>query len=362
MHVKIKLFEYNTQEKLYTQSIIVDRMRFFLIVMIVFIHGIGNPAKSSMNINLMQSDPFSSDIFFNYFRLYISDTICRVAVPCFFIISGYYFFFKRFTNWRGYCNKLKKRAITLLIPFIVWNFIFLFYFYKNKLSSLTYEDLYMSFWSYKDTGCPIDYPLWYIRDLMLLCVISPFILFLSKFPKLLFLIWTWIVIFTGHKGSVEFPIAFLWFSLGAFFSLRNISLISILNDIKYGVFTVCLVLSFVCTYYFNRYTIIGLITFKLYLLLGVLSFFALSSSLFNSVKKTVFSRYLTASVFFIYAIHAQLLGMINYYLNRVVWNSIVDKYLLYIGTILLSVLMSLVLFAIFRKVVPNKFWFLLGIK
>lgn len=96
--------------------------------------------------------------------------ITEVAVPYFFIVSGY--FFSKYSYYaRGeYVVMLKKKARTLLIPFIFWNIIGVFplllthqfVFEDNPL--LYVMQLLNSNWN----GV-----LWYVRDIMTMMVLAP---------------------------------------------------------------------------------------------------------------------------------------------------------------------------------------------
>ena len=47
-----------------------------------------------------------------------------VAVPVFFIISGYFFFYQtKAFGKEAYSKKLRKRIKTLLIPYLLWNLL-----------------------------------------------------------------------------------------------------------------------------------------------------------------------------------------------------------------------------------------------
>lgn len=89
-------------------------LRFPLIVMIVIIHvslfhwfgedGTGGPAAARAVISLFQ------------------DVLTRVAVPLFFFISGYFYFYKTETFGAGtWLAKTRSRVKTLLVPYLVWN-------------------------------------------------------------------------------------------------------------------------------------------------------------------------------------------------------------------------------------------------
>lgn len=95
-----------------------DWLRFPLIVGVVFIHCFGKPFDYGA-INFM--DLTSMDCY-NLFRVSISHVASHVCVPLFFIISGY-LFFKNMWSGSVYLTKIKRRARTLLVPFLIWNTI-----------------------------------------------------------------------------------------------------------------------------------------------------------------------------------------------------------------------------------------------
>ena len=50
----------------------------------------------------------------------ISNGICRVAVPWFFVVSGFFLAL----SYKGYWALLKKRFQSLYVPFVIWNAIY----------------------------------------------------------------------------------------------------------------------------------------------------------------------------------------------------------------------------------------------
>ena len=94
-----------------------------------------------------------------------------VAVPFFFFASG--FFFMRFSYVANgtYLAMLRKKAVTLLIPFIIWNLVggcvLLAYDSEGNLGDSLAACLKNFFYS-RWYG-----PLWYVRDLMLLMLFYP---------------------------------------------------------------------------------------------------------------------------------------------------------------------------------------------
>ena len=167
--------------------------RFPLAVLVVFIHSVG-------------------DINGSYYHLrdFISHPLLSFVVPAFFIISGYLFFMnvegRTISKW--YRDKIKKRAKTLLLPYIIWNLITLtldfLKYVRHSICWINYGDTSLwgvinkTFFDYM----PIDLPLWYIRDLIFLVIFSPALYYLLKRVTYLFVIVIGIWYFIGGNFMI----------------------------------------------------------------------------------------------------------------------------------------------------------------
>lgn len=107
----------------------------------------------------------------------VISTFNAAAVPVFFIISGYLLFRNNF----DYKTNISKKIRTLLIPFLVWNTIWFFleiavsYLIPNywKSFDFTIQGLLNVYWGIPMGGIPPIYaPLWFVRDLFALNVLS----------------------------------------------------------------------------------------------------------------------------------------------------------------------------------------------
>ena len=86
----------------------ISLLRFPLVLMVVFIHsgGIGEFHTEIFNINML-----SNIHVYDIIRILVSRILCQVAVPLFFLISGYLFyskFDKHNWNWSIWIQKLKS--------------------------------------------------------------------------------------------------------------------------------------------------------------------------------------------------------------------------------------------------------------
>lgn len=104
-----------------------DYLKFPLAVLVVYLHGhITNTTvgDTSFNYNVFNY-PFYGNISY-----IISELIGYLAVPTFFVISGYLFFNgllekEGFMEKEKYVGKLSRRCKTLLVPFVLWNILYL---------------------------------------------------------------------------------------------------------------------------------------------------------------------------------------------------------------------------------------------
>lgn len=168
----------------------------------------------------------------------------QIAVPAFFLLSGYLFFQKLAVwSWTVYFCKLRKRVCTLLIPYVFW--IILYAVFKicvmhqpviiEGWSVLTLFGHYLpvtgvgNYWGFNNVEYgPILGPFWYIKDLMLLALCSPVFYGLYR-RKVLCLITLSILVF-GYLISFGSPLlpmqltAILFFSIGAALSIHSIEI------------------------------------------------------------------------------------------------------------------------------------------
>lgn len=186
-------------------SKVISVSRFPIIVGVVFIHAL----------------IISNGTDLHYF---LGNVVGRIGVPLFYIISGYLFFQRYDNSLKCYKNKLKKRIFSLLVPYLIWNFI-AYLVYAFITHTMQPEDFVQSFWvvNSKPGHSPADGPLWFVRTLMMLSIISPVMYCLNKnkytaFISLILLL-LWLIGCPGfNKGTI---IGFTLFNAGAWLAIRN---------------------------------------------------------------------------------------------------------------------------------------------
>ena len=173
------------------------------------------------------------------FALWMGET----GVPGFFFISGYLYFLSRKT----YAQKMTTRIHTLLVPYLLWNSLLLLAYLVafalghpqdiNNRSMADYQflDYLRLFWdrgSY-DNGnfVPLLCPLWYIRNLLIMSLLSPLLYYIIRYTRELFLIlvatW-WLMTY----DNAFIPQTILFFCLGAYFSIHDINPLKVVTEHK----------------------------------------------------------------------------------------------------------------------------------
>lgn len=201
-------------------SDIIKWLRFPLILFIIMLH-----SYSVLRLDGIHESYFK--VLYPY-SLWLGET----GVPCFFFISGYLFFLSKKT----YFQKISTRIHTLLKPYLLWNLLLLLLYLIaytagypldiNGRSIVEYEfiDYVRLFWDRGsfDNGnfVPLLCPLWYIRNLLIMSILSPLFYYIITYLREFFLLFIAIWWMTTYNNAF-IPQTILFFCLGAYFSILN---------------------------------------------------------------------------------------------------------------------------------------------
>lgn len=94
----------------------------------------------------------------------------EIAVPVFFIISGFFFLRVSYSLKGAYMNMIKKKRDTLFIPFLLWN-VYGLAFAVIRHANLTDGGILGFFVDFMD--CRYNVVMWYIRDMLTIMVCVP---------------------------------------------------------------------------------------------------------------------------------------------------------------------------------------------
>lgn len=287
------------------QSRSIDLLRFPMAVAVVMLHystSVISDASGTLKV----------------FCVVFQEGLCRLAVPCFFLISGYLFYNQlQGWDWIIWKRKIKSRVKTLLVPYILWIIIdfFAYWLYSLILGEGTSVVEHFTkvggiriFWG-TDGGIPIsirsvplDGPLWFIRDLMYYTLATPLLYyFITKTGK--YGVAAVIVAFLLTGGII--PEGFVFFLVGSFLQLEKKNICELVWPRRRLLYisALALVVIFYCVHdlnYWNR------LIKNLFIFVGIGAVFCLATWLLQT-KKIKVNLFLVQSSFFIFAAHEVLI-------------------------------------------------------
>ena len=351
-------------------------LRFPLIIMVLYVHCFG---PGEVDMLAMDYSSLSGMDCFNIFRVFVTRVLCHVAIPSFFIISGY-LFFRGTTEWNCevYTSKLRSRVKTLLIPYLIWNLIYLIYIKSSSnpfdyvapfVSNMSVGDYFASFWNLiiGETGMtnwlgqptpnhyPINFPLWYVRDLMVLVVLSPLIRLFVKHTRkwgLLMLALCYVSSIWPNYTGIQIN-GVLFFSVGAYLGVHQIDMVDWFRRHRRIIYPVAAVLALVTLYFGSIWTTTGLRVYKFFVLFGTASTIALAGGLARQGKANM-PALLSNSAFFIMAVHMIEFCQLGDRLYRLIFSpeSALGLTICYIVVPFMVAGMCIALFALLKKLCP----------
>ena len=298
----------NTIEYSQRTSIVISWLRFPLILLIIMLH--------CYSVQKLEGNHEMYSNVMYPFALWLGET----GVPGFFFISGFLFFFSKKT----YLEKLRSRIHTLLVPYFLWNFILLsLYIFAyaigypqsingRNIADFSINDYLRLFWdrgSYdKGNFVPLLCPLWYIRNLIIMSVISPLLYYIIKYTRELYLliiaVW-WLT--TYHNAFI--PQTLFFFSLGAYLSILCINPLEMADKKKaliislFFFFSICDIISHVLIE-----TPISLQIHRLSLISNIPVLLLLSDW---AIRHGLSNKILTNSAFIVFCVHYPIVAILR---------------------------------------------------
>ena len=302
------------------QSTIIERLRFPLILLVVFIHSFGLPYEGAEPILLHRG-------LYEIVRTMLSGMIAHSAVPAFFFISGFLMFYHvEDYSLPVYRKKMQKRLYTLLLPYLLWNLVALLAWYLRLRSlgisahmiELLYADKgWLSFlWIFGVVGdanrdllgnvthltVPANLPLWYLRDLIVVSFFSPLVYVFIKRGRLVALLLLMVLFLSGIFQNVPglSSVALAFYSFGAFFSITRTDFSVFFHRcLGPALFVYVVLLAYMMIDFHEDTTIL---LFPLLRLVGVFVQFGLAERAVSHALPSLPSVF-SESTFFVYAIH-----------------------------------------------------------
>lgn len=207
------------------------------ITIISFLLLLGVVLAHSTNADYNQEN---TDLSWYLQQLYL-DKLSNIIVPTFFFISGFLFFLsfrnKEIVNFGDFKDKIKKRIRTLLIPYLFWCALWFFFIYiiqfvpfLAKNSELPLHKMTIIEQVYNLYLEPINYPFWFIRELILYIIISPILYAIIKYGKWVSLIFLFVMalfsssVFSILNISLLKYLMLFFFLAGAYAAINSVEL------------------------------------------------------------------------------------------------------------------------------------------
>jgi peptidoglycan/LPS O-acetylase OafA/YrhL len=293
------------------------------------------------------------------FSLWLGET----GVPGFFFISGFLFFLSKKT----YFQKLHTRVHTLLIPYLLWNLILLILYLAawaagypqningRSITDYTVMDYLRLFWdrgSY-DNGnfVPLLCPLWYIRNLLIMSILSPILYYIIRYTREAFIlaitIW-WLISY--HNAFI--PQTILFFSLGAYFSIFDINLLQMIHKQKkifFIIFTFFAISDIVSHTIYH--TPVNLQIHRLSLIFNIPALLILADW---SIQRGYNSRLLPNAAFIVFCVHYPIVVALRKICIAQFANATDSIHILfYFVCVIISTLLSIGLYLLMDKYLPT---------
>lgn len=312
----------------------IDMLRFPLAILVVFVHGFG----PEIDFDKLHASGFTCMAIYDYVRLFFSSVLASCAVPLFFLFSGFLFFHKvdRFGR-KEYLQKIHTRIRTLLIPYILWIVLMILSTLVLKIGGILLHGKPWSgipaffetngwwhmFWDCNIWGesknwmgilvhnsGPYLLPFWYMRDLIVMVILSPVIYFLIKKMRYYVLIILIVLYALDIKVSFisgSFNIAILFFSIGAYWGIMKQDFAYSLWKFRHVINPLAILFILSQIYFWGSNDGISKFIYPWMVIFESFFVIILTSSLCRNYRLFSFNKKLSCTSFFIYAFHPFLL-------------------------------------------------------
>lgn len=332
-------------------SLAITWLRFLLIFLIILLH--------CYSVQRIEGDHTT------YFRaLYpFYNWLGETGVPGFFFISGYLFFLSK----KSYSQKIITRVHTLIIPYLLWNSLLLILYLIayvvgfpqdiNGRNIAEYEliDYIRLFWDRGsfDNGnfVPLLCPLWYIRNLLIMSILSPLFYYIIKYLREVFLLFIAIWWMTTYNNAF-IPQTILFFCLGAYLSIldKNPLETVIKNKPLFITIFVLFAAGDIITHVAIN-TPVNLQVHRLALIFNIPALFLLAD---YCVRHKYSNDLLPNSAFIVFCVHYPIVVILRKLCISQFSNaSDITHIMLYFACVIMSTLLSLGIYLLLDKYLPN---------
>lgn len=344
-------------------SKIINIVKAIGIILVIYIH-----VNDSEVPNIWGDFSLSFSCFALLLKYIISRVIARVAVPSMFLVSALLLYWKPI----DYKQNLLKKINSLLIPYTIINTGWICAFFLAQqipvLSGFfSNSQYYVSEWNLSQwadalwgvTGEPLVYPLWFVRDLFFLNILSVLLKnIIDKFPKaiLIILLFAWIINVDTKVFFCSIQSLCFW-CLGYYIIKYNLHFEGLkrINFYKplaiFLIFTVLDCLSLKRGYYY-------VIIHQVCILIGVVLLLKIACML--SIRKNIILAPVIRYGFGIYLFHELFLSTIKKILNRFIDDNMFPGLVVYFVLPIFVLLICIQICRLLEKISPTLYAIIVG--
>lgn len=342
------------------QSTLIKAMRFPLIYLVVVVHVLeGTFLHVELNLRGWS--------VYHFFSEMVSHNLAKVSVSCFFFISGFLFFANMNEgefSFEWVLNKWKKRLKTLLIPYIIWNLLSIAVqagksalFIRLGIGTSNYfpsTDFIYNFW----TG-PANFPLYFIRDLMIMSIVAPFMYLLFKGSRWVGLALLGLLYISPLNPGIPGMCAVFFFGIGAWMSIWKVDFISVCHKVKWPSLVLLLVSLFIATIWNDSVYHEWLL--RVFYPFGLITFINAFDRLIDNKRVCNNLCALSEATFFIFAAHEiQIKGWTKGLLLRIFGDGLFGSWISYLLVPVIVLIVCLGLYRFFNMIIPKTLAFACG--
>ena len=301
--VDINLYMFINRTSYFSKKI--TFMNVMLTFMIVVLHS-GTPGRWGLPL---EEYPF----------IYGVSTLAQIGVPMFFFISGLLFY--RTCCFKDIERKLHSRVRSLLVPYLLWNTLFVGIYFILAHTPFIHDKMNMG----EVLNSPSEIiraiinsgytPLWFVKDLMIFCLLSAGVFIALKSKKTALVVWI-LSIVLALSNDYPYEHVFMWFPMyfsgaviGKYYVKETKPYINIQSEFYKYVYTALLLMLFIILYVVSILMPNSLFYFRLFS--PVIIWFLTDGLLCNFLDKKFQVKSWMGYMFFIYCTHYFLLNVLQ---------------------------------------------------
>lgn len=279
--------------------------------------------------------------------------LTEIAVPFFFIISGYFFLNHSYYTKNAYKSMLIKKIKTLVLPFFIWNIVGAFFLLAidptkigNSITSCLMNILQSKWYG----------PLWYVRDLIIMMFFIPLYnwIFIYNRKWLYLIVWiSTFFIWQPVSSSVLSSEGIFFFLIGGIISkYDNVLSVKIPTKSLFLIWAIWISTSVTIMSSTNIYL------HKLNILIGIIVFW----STIDYLNKTINRKLLLYAefTFFLYVMHAYIMKAIKQGIGALFFGNDIAALITYITLPLLTITIICYLGKFWKALSPKSYKIAIG--